>query len=129
MEETFFNVIQAKFAAGDNTGSERVLHAGWLALVRPDMILDNCRASAGQKPCLKSTLSTGTDGEGREATVAATEGGGEGLPQRGDGPSRAGHGDSGESSPVTWGLYIVSARLCTTTVNTDCVLPSCISRI
>ena len=65
------------------------------------MILDNCRAPRGHKSCLKSSLPTGTDGNGCEA---ATEGGGEGLPQGGEGPRRAGLGP-----PVTRRcLYIIS---------------------
>ena len=48
------------------------------------MILDNGWASRGQKSRFKSSLPTGTDGKGREAALAATEGGGEGLPQGGE---------------------------------------------
>ena len=65
------------------------------------MILDNCRAPARQIACLKASLPTGTDGNGCEA---ATEGGGEGLPEGGDGPRGAGHGDW--RPPVTWWLVI-----------------------
>ena len=65
------------------------------------MILDNCRAPARQIACLKASLPTGTDGNGCEA---ATEGGGEGLAQGGDGPRRTGHGD--RRPPVTCWLYI-----------------------
>ena len=72
--------------------------------MRPDMILDNGWASRGQKSRFKSSLPTGTDGKGREAALAATEGGGEGLPQGGEGPRRAGLGP-----PVTRRcLYIIS---------------------
>ena len=67
------------------------------------MILDNSRAPARQIACLKASLPTGTDGPGCEA---ATEGGGEGLPQGGDRPRRAGDGD--RRPPVTWWLYICS---------------------
>ena len=74
--------------------------------MRPDMILDNGWASRGQKSRFKSSLPTGTDGKGREAALAATEGGGEGLPQGGDRPRRAGDGD--RRPPVTWWLYICS---------------------
>lgn len=59
------------------------------------MILDNSWTSAGQKSSLKASLPTGADGEGREAALAAAEGGGEGLPERGDGPGRARHGSPG----------------------------------
>ena len=68
-----------------------------LRRTRPDMILDNCGAPAGHKSCLKASLPTGTDGNGCEA---AAEGGGEGLPEGGDGPRGAGHGDW--RPPVTW---------------------------
>ena len=78
-----------------SVGKQNILrHAGqWIS--RPDMILDNSWTSAGQKSSIKASLPTGADGEGREAALAAAEGGCEGLPERGDGPGWAGHGSPG----------------------------------